>query len=136
VASLSGDESRAASLTWRRVAQRREIFKGIALQRSVSSSPPWEAFRVLITTPRRINVWDRFCEDRRTGRTHRRAQPVTRQRRACPSLLEELQALQDNLDASEERSTILEPFCLMIYYGGFSPARNSRGDLPVHRRQA
>ena len=31
MASLSGDESRAASLTWRRVAQRSGIFKGIEL---------------------------------------------------------------------------------------------------------
>jgi hypothetical protein len=55
-----------------------------------------------------IDLWDRFCEDRRTGKTRSKPLPVTRQRRGYPSVLEEIQALQDSLEAAEQRSEMLE----------------------------
>jgi hypothetical protein len=45
--------------------------------------------------------------DQRTPRSEPHQRPTTKQRRGYPSLLEELAALQDALDASEERSNIL-----------------------------
>ena len=56
-----------------------------------------------------IDVWTRFCEDQHGDRAQRaREIPLTRQRRGYPSLLEELQALQDALDSSEQRVELLD----------------------------
>jgi hypothetical protein len=61
-----------------------------------------------------IDVWDRYSTDQRDPKPRSRAQPVTRQRRGYPNLLEELQALSDALEASEERSNILETTLLDV----------------------
>jgi Asp-tRNA(Asn)/Glu-tRNA(Gln) amidotransferase C subunit len=56
-----------------------------------------------------IDVWDRFREDQAADKPRvKRQRPVTKQRRGYPSVLEELQALQDALEASEERSNMLD----------------------------
>jgi hypothetical protein len=62
-----------------------------------------------------IDVWDRFCTDQRDPKARRKERPVTaKQRRGYPSLLEELQALQDALDAAQERSDMLESTLLDV----------------------
>ena len=56
-----------------------------------------------------IDVWDRFRADQGAEKLRaERQRAATKQRRGYPSVLEELQALQDALDASEERSTMLD----------------------------
>jgi hypothetical protein len=54
-------------------------------------------------------VWDRFRADQGAEKPRaERQRPATKQRRGYPSVLEELQALQDALEASEERSSMLD----------------------------
>jgi hypothetical protein len=55
-----------------------------------------------------IDVWDRFCADQRDPKPRSKQRPSTIKQRDYPSVLEELQALQDALDASEERRNMLE----------------------------
>jgi hypothetical protein len=55
-----------------------------------------------------IDVWDRYLADQRTPKSKGKAPPATRQRRGYPSLLEELEALQDALHASEQTRDMLE----------------------------
>lgn len=56
-----------------------------------------------------IDVWDRYCSDQRGPGSRAKARSFTRQqRKGYPSLLDELAALQDALDASEERRDMLE----------------------------
>jgi hypothetical protein len=55
-----------------------------------------------------IDVWDRYCTDQREPKLRAKLRPTARQRRGYPTLLEELQALQDALEASEERRDSLE----------------------------
>jgi hypothetical protein len=68
----------------------------------------------LITTDRAhlnnpIDVWERFRADQGAEKPRaERQRPATKQRRGYPSVLEELQALQDALEASEERSNMID----------------------------
>ena len=54
------------------------------------------------------DVWDRFLEDHRKSRSRSSKALATRQRRGYPTVLEELQALQDALDAAEVRAEMLD----------------------------
>jgi hypothetical protein len=55
-----------------------------------------------------IDVWDRFCADQHAVKPRgERQRPTTKQRRGYPSLLEELQAVQDALDATQEQNDML-----------------------------
>jgi hypothetical protein len=68
----------------------------------------------LITTDRAhlnnpIDVWERFRADQGAEKPRaERQRPATKQRRGYPSVLEELQALQDALEASVERSNMID----------------------------
>ena len=55
-----------------------------------------------------IDVWDRYLSDQHTPKPSGKERPTTRQRKGYPNLLEELAALQDALEASEERRDMLE----------------------------
>jgi hypothetical protein len=61
-----------------------------------------------------IDVWDRYTTDQRDPKPRSKDRPLTRQRRGYPSLLEELQALHDSLEAAEERSAMLETTLLDV----------------------
>jgi len=61
-----------------------------------------------------IDVWDRYTTDQRDPKPRNKPRPLTKQRRGYPSLLEELQALYDSLEASEERSAMLETTLLDV----------------------
>jgi hypothetical protein len=55
-----------------------------------------------------IDVWDRYGTDQREPKPRSKVAPARRHRRDYPTFLEELQALQDALEASEERRAGLE----------------------------
>ena len=61
-----------------------------------------------------IDVWDRYQSDQRTPKPSGKERPTSRQRKGYPNLLEELQALQDALEASEERRDMLETTLLDV----------------------
>jgi hypothetical protein len=62
--------------------------------------------RVHLNNP--IDVWDRYTRDGRKPKASSKLRPDVMKRRAYPSLLEELQAVQDALEDAERRGETLE----------------------------